>query len=112
MFRYSTKPLILLYNVHPGECDVFELVFKQGDHLIVKNKTDLSKEIENVRPLANGFYEMEFSFTQEECGSFKADEWIYTQANILISNVRDSSEIQQFYLKDVLKEGVIGEISS
>lgn len=112
MFRYSTKPIILCYNVHPADCDIFELVFKQGRHMIVKNKQDLEKEIANVKPSPDGFYEMEFSFTQEECGSFEAGEWIYTQVNILIGDLRDSSEIQKFRLNDVLKEGVIGEISS
>ena len=112
MYRYSTKPLLISFDVNPAECDVFELVFKQGDYMIVKNKEDLAEEINAVKHLTNGMHEMQFSFTQKECGDFKAEEWIYVQANILIGTLRDSSETGKFYLKDVLKEGVIGEIDT
>ena len=106
MYRYSEKPMKFSFPFIPADCSVFIISFKQGDIILEKTKADLANNISDVEE-RDGKYEMNFRFTQQECGAFEAEKVIYVQVTFVKDGYRDDTTVKSFTLEDVMKDEVV-----
>lgn len=106
MYRYSEKPMKFSFPFNPADCSVFIISFKQGDIILEKTKADLVNNIADVEE-RDGKYEMNFRFTQQECGAFEAEKVIYVQVTFVKDGYRDDTTVKSFTLEDVMKDEVV-----
>ena len=110
MYRYSTEPLDVLLSFDPNSVEEMWLTFVQKETgiEITRTKEQLAAELADTVLTEDGMYSFPFSFTQEESAEFSASYPILAQIRWSEGEGHsDVTSVYSFYMKDVLKEGVI-----